>query len=110
MPWHRASYALHCPANAISGRAYRGLNVLTLWVEGEAKGYSSGQWATYRQWSEHGAQVRKGERGTTVFFWQQRPGDRPTDSAEQEPRCQSAFNRDPLSACKRDPSAVVRIG
>lgn len=24
--------------------------------------------------------------------------------------CQSAFNRDPLSACKRDPSAVVRIG
>jgi len=24
--------------------------------------------------------------------------------------CQSAFNRDPLSACKRDPFAVVRIG
>jgi exonuclease SbcC len=24
--------------------------------------------------------------------------------------CQSAFNRDPLSACKRDPSAVARIG
>ncbi len=86
MPWHRASDPLHCPANAISGRAYRGLNVLTLWVEGEAKGYSLGQWATYRQWCEHGAQVRKGERGTTVFFWQQRPGDRPADSAEQEPR------------------------
>jgi hypothetical protein len=26
------------------------------------------------------------------------------------PICQSAFNRDPLSACKRDPSSVVRIG
>lgn len=24
--------------------------------------------------------------------------------------CQSAFNRDPLSACKRAPSAIVRIG
>jgi len=28
----------------------------------------------------------------------------------REHMCQSAFNRDPLSARKRDPSAVVRIG
>jgi antirestriction protein ArdC len=41
-------------------------------MDGQAAGFQTGQWATYRQWHEHGAQVRKGERGTPVFFWQQR--------------------------------------
>jgi antirestriction protein ArdC len=79
MPWHRVGKALDCPTNAITGRAYRGLNVLTLWIDGETAGFATGRWATYRQWSEHGAQVRKGERGTPVFFWQKRN----TDSADQ---------------------------
>lgn len=79
MPWHRAGKALDCPTNAITGRAYRGLNVLTLWIDGETAGFATGRWATYRQWSEHGAQVRKGERGTPVFFWQ----NRDSDSADQ---------------------------
>jgi antirestriction protein ArdC len=32
-------------------------------------GYGSGLWATYKQWSELGAQVRKGEKATSVVFW-----------------------------------------
>ena len=28
-------------------------------------------WGTYRQWAAAGAQVRKGERATTVVFWKQ---------------------------------------
>lgn len=86
MPWHRSSHAVHCPSNAISGRSYRGLNVLTLWIESEARGFSSGKWATYKQWSEQGIQVRKGERGTPVFFWKQRPKDSLQGIDEQEPR------------------------
>ena len=31
--------------------------------------HSSDEWATYRQWNELGAQVRKGERSTIVVFW-----------------------------------------
>jgi antirestriction protein ArdC len=72
MPWHKTGQSLECPINAVTGRAYRGVNVLTLWLQGSAAGFESGQWATYRQWSESGAQVRKGERGSQVFFWQQR--------------------------------------
>lgn len=72
MPWHRSGMAIDCPTNAITGRSYRGLNVVTLWMDGQAAGFRTGQWATYRQWSEHGAQVRKGERGVPVFFWQSR--------------------------------------
>jgi antirestriction protein ArdC len=33
--------------------------------------YSSGLWGTYRQWASLGAQVCKGEHGTTVVFWKQ---------------------------------------
>lgn len=72
MPWNQTSKPLDCPTNAITGRAYRGLNVITLWMDGDAAKFQTGQWATYRQWNEHGAQVRKGERGTSVFFWQRR--------------------------------------
>ncbi len=42
---------------------------MCLWAAAEAKGYESGEWATYQQWQERGAQVRKGEKSTTVVFW-----------------------------------------
>jgi hypothetical protein len=32
MPWHRISADITCPINAASGRCYRGLNVITLWM------------------------------------------------------------------------------
>jgi antirestriction protein ArdC len=87
MPWHRTGKALDFPTNAISGRAYRGLNVLTLWMNGQAAGFETGQWATYRQWNDNGAQVRKGERGSTIFFWQQRGHDnREQDGGEDRRR------------------------
>jgi antirestriction protein ArdC len=69
MPWQRWGEALALPINATSGRPYRGFNVLMLWGAAEASGFSSGRWATYRQWAAAGAQVRKGEKGTPVLFW-----------------------------------------
>ena len=35
----------------------------------EARQYGSGTWATYQQWQEKGAQVRKGEKSASAFFW-----------------------------------------
>ena len=52
-------------------KRYRGVNVLALWITAEASGYSSGLWGTYRQWASLGAQIRKGEHGTTAVFWKQ---------------------------------------
>lgn len=82
MPWHRSG--THRPANAITGRPYRGINVLLLWAEASRRGYQSGLWATYRQWHEAGARVRKGERSTLVLLWKPIPasnddGDRADD-------------------------------
>ena len=65
MPWH----TLSTPINAATQKPYRGVNVLNLWIASSRLGYSSSAWATYRQWSELGAQVRRSERSTTVIFW-----------------------------------------
>ena len=65
MPWH----TLATPINAATRKAYRGINTLTLWCIGRKRGYATQEWATYRQWSEMGAQVRRGERSASVVFW-----------------------------------------
>ncbi len=51
-----------------NGAPYRGVNVLLLWGEAQAKGFTSSTWMTYRQAQEIGAQVRKGEAGSLVVY------------------------------------------
>ena len=60
------------PMNAGTRRPYRGVNVVLLMLEAEAHGYPLQRWVTYRQALELGGQVRKGEHGTTIVFWQLR--------------------------------------
>jgi antirestriction protein ArdC len=69
MPWHTSGRFASSPINATSRKAYRGINTVVLWAAAESKGYDSGEWATYAQWQERKAQVRKGEKSTTVVFW-----------------------------------------
>ena len=69
MPWHTSGRFAFSPINVTSHKAYRGINTVCLWAAAEAKGYESGEWGTYKQWLERGAQVRKGEKSTTVVFW-----------------------------------------
>lgn len=96
MPWH----ALSIPLNATSRKPYRGVNVLMLWATAQKHAYTSNEWATYRQWQEAGAQVRKGERSTTVVFWkfydgpeeQQEDSDTPEDRPRCFARCYNVFN------------------
>ena len=71
MPWHHNGTSTARPANIASGKAYRGVNVLALWVAAEIARYDDGLWGTYRQWQALEAQVRKGERGTTVVLWKE---------------------------------------
>jgi antirestriction protein ArdC len=47
---------------------YRGVNILLLWGEAMEKGYGSAIWMTYKQASELGAHVRKGEHGSLVVY------------------------------------------
>lgn len=54
------------PRNIASGNAYRGVNVLALW----AADAPSNWWGTYQQWQAIGGQVRKGEKSSTVVYYQ----------------------------------------
>lgn len=51
-----------------TGEPYNGINVVMLWAQATTCGYTAPTWMTYRQAKDHGAQVRKGERGTTVVY------------------------------------------
>ena len=79
MPWHTSGKFAFSPINVTSKKAYRGINTLCLWAAAQAKGYERGEWATYAQWQEHGAQVLKGEKATTVVFWKFADGAGETD-------------------------------
>jgi len=50
MPWQRAGARPVLPVNALTGQAYRGVNILSLWVTALERGYASGEWATFKQW------------------------------------------------------------
>jgi antirestriction protein ArdC len=69
MPWHTSGRFAFSPINVASKKPYRGINTVCLWAAAQAKGYESGEWATYQQWQDRGAQVRKGEKATLVVFW-----------------------------------------
>jgi antirestriction protein ArdC len=70
-PWQKPwdASALHTPLNPTTGKPYRGGNALHLLAVGIKRGYSDPRWTTYKQAAENGWQVRKGEKGTQIEFW-----------------------------------------
>lgn len=53
--------------NALTGRAYNGINSLLLGTSPHA--YGDNRWLTFRQAQEAGGCVRKGEHGQMIVFW-----------------------------------------
>lgn len=79
-PWTATGKGGAFPHNARTGRTYNGINVLLLMMAADNAGYASGGWLTFKQCTEFGGHVRKGERGQVVCFWKfldgtQRDGD-----------------------------------
>lgn len=80
LPW-RKQFVLSAsrrglPYNAVSGKAYTGLNVLQLLM----RGYPiDGGWMTYKQAIACGGNVRKGERSTVIFYYQKLLDKKRTD-------------------------------
>lgn len=68
MPWHTTP-GLFDVRNAATDNRYRGANTITLAVAALERAYTTGWWATYRQWSDLGAQVRRGETASRVTKW-----------------------------------------
>jgi len=65
VPWHKPWAGGGCPKNLVSGKAYRGVNVLLL----GSQDFTSPYWVTFKQAKQLGGCVRKGEKGTPCIFW-----------------------------------------
>ena len=68
-PWNAANAAgrITRPLRH-NGMPYQGINVVLLWSEAVARGFTSPIWMTFKQSLELGGHVRKGESGTMVVY------------------------------------------
>ncbi len=57
------------PINPFTEKQYQGVNIPALWFYQQEKEFNSNHWATFKQWKEKGASVRKGEKGSTICFY-----------------------------------------
>lgn len=64
-PWAAGEFG-SMPMNPTTGNRYKGINAIQLMMQGR----SDPRWMTYKQASEQGAQVRKGEKSTSIQYWQ----------------------------------------
>jgi antirestriction protein ArdC len=76
-PWRKPWLTLP-PANLVSKKPYRGINVFLL----AFAGYGSQYWLTFNQAKQLGGNVRRGEHGTKIVFW--KCNTRETESADGE--------------------------
>ncbi len=69
-PWSSARQLcpLGLPVNGLTRRSYSGINILLLWSALEERGFASPYWITFKQCIAMGGTVRKGEKGSHVYF------------------------------------------
>jgi antirestriction protein ArdC len=63
-PW-RKPWTCQTPANLLTQKEYRGLNIFTL----TSQGFPSRFWLTFNQATRLGGKIRKGEKSSPVIFW-----------------------------------------
>lgn len=64
-PWQKPWTPGSMPQNPTTGKRYKGINAINLMAQGRG----DSRWMTYKQAKAAGAQVRKGEKGTTIQYW-----------------------------------------
>ena len=74
-PW-RKPWTCQSPANLITQKVYRGVNVFTL----ASQGFASRFWLTFHQAAKLAGRIRKGAKASLVIFWDF--GDEPQEPAQ----------------------------
>lgn len=97
LPWRRNAAPLFMPENALTKKPYNGINIVSLWVSAETRGYAAPVWATYKQWAEMDCQVRRGERSSLVVFYREyetdpKRDDETDDGKRRVARASYVFN------------------
>lgn len=69
IPWKK-TWTTYTHCNIISLKPYNGVNILLLNLACWNKGYQSNLWVTYNQAKTLGGNVKKGEKGTNIVYFQ----------------------------------------
>ena len=64
-PWNPGAASTFLPYNPVTDNRYKGINALVLLSHNR----DDQRWMTYKQATDAGAQVRKGEKGTGIQYW-----------------------------------------
>jgi antirestriction protein ArdC len=82
VPWRKPWRSFNSlPVNAISNRPYRGVNAFLLGI----MPYTDHRWLTFKQVTEQGGKVRKGEKASLAVFWKLwEPNDSTSNEDETE--------------------------
>lgn len=93
IPWRKPWKSSGGARNLITKKPYRGINQFLL----NCNSYSSPYWLTYKQATDKGGHIRKGEKATLVVFWKwiNTTADAPT-SDESRPADNPTINKIPL--------------
>ena len=67
-PWSGSVIRDNAPFNPITGKQYEGINFLNLSLQSMAMN-SDPRWMTFKQAQSLKAQVKKGEKGTSIQYW-----------------------------------------
>src|SRR5690242_11153658 len=78
-PWQKPWETPGAPLNPTTGNAYRGGNAIHLMATAIRRGFDDPRWMTYRQAAQNGWQVRQGEKGTQIEFWELKADRRKPD-------------------------------
>lgn len=65
LPWKMPWTKLGAPKNFVSNNKYRGINTFLL----INNGFDSNLWGTFKQISQAGGRVKKGEKSRRIIFW-----------------------------------------
>src|SRR5713101_1641628 len=92
-PWEPGRASVGMPMNPTTDKTYRGGNAIHLMATGLRKDYEDPRWMTYKQAADQGWQVRKGEKGTQIEFWEVKPYPRQRDEQPEGGDEQAGENR-----------------
>ncbi|UKE46269.1 ArdC family protein [Xanthomonas cerealis] len=98
IPWRRPwndpdapqNGSIHGPYNPSTGKAYRGSNTLILRGAQLVHDYDDNRWLTYKQAAAIGAQVKRGEKGQQIAYWdfskagKAQEGEQPSAEGEEK--------------------------
>lgn len=89
------------PQNAVTGRPYRGINLIWLSFAAYAKGYKDPRWCTFNQAKKKEWKINRGEKGTHVEYWM------PFDKTEKKSISWEEYNK--LVSTKSDRLDDIRL-